>query len=88
MPFLQVQKIPLGIKRYFAVSWQGQSGQQLQLIRLPAEQQCRVVPAHRAAFDGTVLPDDLLHLLLNGRQILRSEGFLHIKIIIKAILSD
>ena len=59
---------------------------QLQLVRLVRELGLRVGVADLAA--GEVLPgaDDLLHLLLEGREVLGGEGPLGVEVVVEAVL--
>ncbi len=53
---------------------------------MPLEDPDRLVPVPDLALDGQIALDDLLHALLDTRQIVRGEGLVAGEIVIKAVL--
>ena len=58
---------------------------QLELVRLVGEFRARLVLGHDAALESLALPDDAVHLLLDGLQVVGGEGLLDVEVVVEAV---
>ncbi|MNV81366.1 hypothetical protein D3C71_1750280 [compost metagenome] len=84
----KIEKLALVIHRNDGVLRQIADQLQLQIIIQLCEDFKCLVTADDSAADVQILLDDLIHLLLDLHQILRSQGLLHIYIIIESIFNN
>ena len=82
----QVGEIPLLVKAD-VLPFSGVLGDQLLLVGLVCHELLGFFRGQLKALQGQVFLDDLLHLRLNGRQVLGGEGLLHVEVVVEPVFN-
>ena len=84
----KVEPLALGVELDLLPFGDGVDQLELERLALLGEQLLRRLPVHDLATEGPVARDDLAHLGLDNRQVVRREGLVTGKVVIEAVLDD